>query len=83
MLEEIPTHLLDDAVVSDRDTLLVDLGISSLVDQLTDGFEVRVAIGDVGLHPAKQVNSTTIELDEDTIVDLAKTEELQDLADLG
>lgn len=32
--------VLNDAVVGERDTLLVDLAISALVDQLTDGLQV-------------------------------------------
>ena len=38
--------LLDDGVVGEGDALLVDLAVSALVDQLTDGLEVRFATGD-------------------------------------
>jgi len=72
----ISTHLLDDAVVSDGDALLVDLGISSLVDQLTDGFEVRVTISNVRLYPTEEVDGAAIQFDENAIVDLAEAEEL-------
>lgn len=37
--------LLDDGVVSDGDSLTVDLGVSSLVDQLLDGLQVGFTMG--------------------------------------
>lgn len=36
-------RLLDHAVVRERDALLVHLAVSALVDQLTDGLEIRLA----------------------------------------
>lgn len=35
--------LLDDLVVGEGDALLGDLSVAALVDQLADGFEVRLA----------------------------------------
>ena len=37
--------LLDDVVVGERDTLLVDLSVTTLVDEFTNGLEVRLAVG--------------------------------------
>ena len=41
------------------------LGVTTLVDQLADGLEVGVAVGNVGLHPTEQVDGAAVELDED------------------
>lgn len=35
---------LDNAVVGERDTLLVDLAVAALVNKLPDGLQVRLAI---------------------------------------
>jgi hypothetical protein len=37
--------LLDDRVVGDRDSLTVELGVSSLVDQFLDGLQVGFTMG--------------------------------------
>lgn len=42
--------LLDDGVVRERDALLVDLAISTLVDELSDGLEIGIAVGDKRFH---------------------------------
>lgn len=74
---------LDDLVVGEGDALLVDLSVSTLVDQLADGFEVGLAVCDVRLNEAEHLLGSTGDLDEDTVVDLEETEELHDLAGLG
>lgn len=53
------------------------------VDELTDGLLVRVAVGDVGLDDLQHLNGSLGQLDEDTVVDLEETEELESLALLG
>lgn len=75
--------LLDDGVVGERDALLVDLAISTLVDELTDGLEVGVAVGDERLDDLQHLKGGLGQLDEDTVVDLEKTEELESLPLLG
>ena len=40
----LPKGLLDYSVVGERDTLLVDLAVTALVDELTHRLEVRLAI---------------------------------------
>lgn len=75
--------LLDNGVVSDGDALLVDLSVSALVDELTDGLEVGVAVGDPGLDDLEHLSGGLGDLDEDAVVDLEETEELEDLAGLG
>lgn len=71
--------LLDDRVVLERNTLLVDLTVTTLVDQFTDGLEVWFTVGDVWLDHLEHLLGGSVDLDEDTRVDLEKTEELHDL----
>jgi len=75
--------LLDDGVVGEGNALLVDLSVSALVDELTDSLEVGVAVSDQGLDNLQHLNGGLGEADEDTVVDLEKTEELEGLALLG
>ena len=75
--------LLNDGVVGKSNALLVDLTITTLVDELLDGLEVGVAIGDPGLDNLEHLSGGLGDLDEDTVVDLEETEELKDLAGLG
>ena len=75
--------VLDQLIVGESDALLVDLAISSLVDQLSDRLEVGVAVGNVWVDDGEHLLCSLGELDEDTVVDLEKTEELEDLARLG
>ena len=73
---------LDDGVVGKSNTLLVDLSVTTLVDELTDGLEVGVTIGDPWLNDLKHLEGSLGHANEDTVVDLKKTEELEDLAGL-
>jgi hypothetical protein len=75
--------LLDDGVVGEGNALLVDLGVSALVDKLTDGLQVGVTVGDERLDDLEHLRGGLGQTDEDTVVDLEKTEELESLALLG
>lgn len=75
--------LLDDLVVGERETLAVDLAVTALVDELTDGLEVGVTVGNVGVDDGEHLGSSLVQADKDTVVDLEKTQQLQDLAGLG
>jgi hypothetical protein len=75
--------LLDDGVVGESDALAVDLAISALVDELLDALEVGVTIGDPRLDNLDHLGGGLGDTDEDTVVDLEETEELEDLARLG
>ena len=72
--------LLDNGVVGKSDALLVDLTVTTLVDELTDGLEVGVTPSDEGLDDLEHLNGGLGQADEDTVVDLEKTEELEGLA---
>ena len=71
---------LNDLIVCERDTLLVDLAVAALVDEFTDSLEVRVAVGDVWLDNLEHFVGGFCETDEDAVVDLEETEKLEDLA---
>lgn len=74
--------LFNDGVVGQGNALLVDLAVSALVDELLDALEVGVTIRDPGLDNLDHLSGSLGDTDEDTIVDLEKTEELEDLAGL-
>lgn len=74
---------LNEGVVGERDPLLVDLAVSTLVDELADGLEVRLAVGDPWLNDLQHLGGSLVETNKDTIVDLEKTKELEDFAGLG
>ena len=75
--------LLNDLVVGKSNALLVDLSVATLVDELTDSLEVGVTVGDVGVDNGQHLLGGLGQTDEDTVVDLEQTEELQDLTGLG
>jgi hypothetical protein len=71
---------LNEGVVGKSDALLVDLTVTALVDKLADGLEVWVTVGDPWLDDLEHLKGGLGHADEDTVVDLKKTEELEDLA---
>ena len=73
---------LDDGVVGKSNALLLDLSVSALVDELADGLQVGVTISDPWLDNLEHLESSLCKTDEDTVVDLEQTEELEDLAGL-
>lgn len=72
----LPQILLDKLIVSEGDTLLVDLAVAALVDEGADGFEVRVAVGDEGFNDLEHFGGGFCEADEDAVVDLKEAEKL-------
>lgn len=75
--------VLDDLVVGEGDTLLVDLAVSALVDKFADSLEVGVAVGNVGFDDLQHFRGGFGDADEDTVVDLEKSEQLEGLARFG
>lgn len=71
---------LDDLVVRQSNSLSTDLTETSLVDQLSDGGQVRVTVGDVWLGQLEQLRGSLGDLDEDTGVDLGQSQQLQNLS---
>ena len=62
--------VLDDGVIGESDALLVDLSISALVDELTNGLEVGVSVCDPWLDDLQHLESGLGHADENAIVDL-------------
>lgn len=77
---ELAQGILDDFIVGESNALLVDLAIATLVDKLTNVLQVGVSVGDERLNNSQHLDGSLGDLDEDAIVDLEKTEELQGLA---
>jgi hypothetical protein len=75
--------LLNDRIVGEGNALLVDLSVSALVHKLLDALEVGVTVGDPRLNNLNHLRGCLGHADKDTVVDLEKTEELEDLAGLG
>lgn len=75
--------LLDDLVVGEREALAVDLAVTTLVDKLADGLEVGVTVGNVRVDDGEHLRGSLVQTNEDTVVDLEKTQQLQNLARLG
>ena len=75
--------VLNDAVVGERNALLVDLAVSALVDELLDALQVGVTVRNPRLDDLDHLGGSLGDADEDTVVDLEEAEELQNLAGLG
>lgn len=71
---ELAQVLLDDLVIGEGDSLLVDLSISALVDEVADRLHGGVAVGDVGFDYFEHLGSSFGDFDKDTVVDLEETE---------
>jgi len=75
--------LLDDGVVVQRDSLLVDLAVTTLVDEFTYGLQVGLTVCDIRLNQLKHLGGCSGDLDKDTVVDLEQSQKLKDLAGFG
>jgi hypothetical protein len=80
---ELAEGLLDDRVVGQGDALLVDLTVSALVDELTNRLQVGLTVGDVGVDELEHLGGGLGQANKDSVVDLEKTQQLEDLAGLG
>ena len=69
----------DDRVIGEWDSASVDLTISSLVDKLGDGGSGWETVSDEWLDDSDHVPGGLVELDENSVVELSQSEELQDL----
>jgi hypothetical protein len=73
---------LDDLIGSKRDSLLVDLSVSSLVDHFRDGGSSGESESDKRLDLLDHVEGGSVDSDKGGVVDLSKSEQLEDLFDL-
>ena len=73
----------NDAVISEWDSASVDLTSSSLVNEVLDHVSGWESESDMGLNHSNHVPCGFVKLDEYTVVQLSKSEELQNLLWLG
>ena len=73
----------DKLVVRQSNTLLVDLAITTLVDQFAHRLDRRIAIGDEGLDDFEHFRGGFGKAHEDAIIDLQQTQKLKDFAWFG
>merc|ERR1719433_2582440 len=75
--------VLNDVVGGDGSSVSIDLDKSTFVDEIANSLQVGAPVGDVGLADPEHVGGGLVHLDEDSVVDLPQSEELEDLLDLG
>jgi hypothetical protein len=73
----------DDEVGRDGDSLLVDSGAPSLVDEVVNDFSGWVSIGDVRLHESEHPDGGFGGLNKHGVVELPEPQKLQGLSDFG
>ncbi len=66
----------DDSVVRQSNSLLVDLTVTSLVDQLSNSGVRWVTVSNVWFNQLQQFRSSLRDLDESTRVDLSQSQQL-------
>lgn len=74
--------IFDNLVVRKRDALSVDFTIAALVNELADGLQVRVAVGNVRVDNGKHFRRSLGQTNENTVVDLQQPKQLENLARL-
>jgi len=74
--------LLNNLVVVKGDTILVHFAETSLVDQLANGLDGGLTIGNVVLDHLKHDEGRFVHFQKHTVVDLAETQELKNLGGL-
>merc|ERR1719361_3372885 len=82
MNAELAQVVADLAVVIQANALVVDLAEATLVDQLANSLQGRVTEGDERHDAAKHHLHGLVDLHEHTVVELTKTQQLQNLAGL-
>ena len=75
--------LFHQGIVTQWDPLLVDLAVAALVDEFSDGLQVGLAIGHIGLDQLQHGQRRLAGTHKHGVVDLQKTQQLQDLAWFG
>mmetsp|Transcript_20750 Transcript_20750/g.41507 ORF Transcript_20750/g.41507 Transcript_20750/m.41507 type:complete len:261 (+) Transcript_20750:61-843(+) len=74
--------LLDDGIVRDGDALAVDLHVTALVDQFANRLERWLAVSHKWLDQTQHVDRGSSQAHKDTVLQLAQTQQLQNLAGL-
>jgi len=80
---ELSKSLLDDFIAGDGDSLLVDLSVSSLVDHLGEGVSSGISECDIRFDLLDHVKGGSVNSDQNGLVDLSESEQLEDLFGTG
>lgn len=75
--------ILDNLIVGESNSLLVNLAVAAFVDKFTDSLQAWVAIGDVRFDDLEHFRGGFRKADKDAVIDLEKTKELESLAWFG
>ena len=73
----------NDGVVSKGNAILVHLSVSSLINKLSDCGISGISINDPWLDNSDHVHGSFVKSNEDSIVDLSKSQQLEDFLGLG
>ena len=76
---ELSEGTLNDGVIGEWDSGVVDASVSSLVDELSDGLSGWISVGDEWLDHLDHVPGGLVDFDKDAVVQLSKSKKLQDL----
>jgi hypothetical protein len=71
-------NLLNNCVTGQRNSLLVNLSITSLQDKLSDGLSGWVTKGNVWLNSSQEIDCGFVDSDESTIMQLSESQESED-----
>ena len=75
-------NLFNSAVLFNGDSLPVDLSETSLEHKSSDALLSRVSVGNVRLNSPEHINGGLVNSDEDTVMELSKSEKPHDSDDL-
>jgi len=82
--DSVSSELLsDDTVVLDGDSLSVYSGITSLIDQFSDGLSGGETKSDERENLLEHVGGSLVDADEGGVVDLSQSEQTEDLRNIG
>jgi hypothetical protein len=76
-------HPVNQIIVRQRNPLPIDLPIPPLIYQLANRLTAGISVSDVGLDPSEHVDAGFVDTHEDSVVELAQSEEAEDADDLG
>ncbi len=68
------------SVADDWDSLFVDLGKTSLVDQVSNGFHRWISPSNVWFSNSEQVQSSLVQSNENSVVNLSQSQQLQNFS---
>ena len=73
----------NDVVVGQGDALLVNLTVTTFVDEVRDGLEGGLTVGDVGLDATEHGHGGVVDFEKDSVVKLTQAQKTHDAPGLG